>query len=325
MSNRAHLILISGSSSSLATDLAAATVREFPEACDVLTVADIPVHPLLTRAATAGIGALLTGGQALPDEVWGSLPGVTELSLLLAAQDLVAAGDSVVVDGGTLDATQRLVSLPSLTLRILDSVLTPDVAMVRVVAGETPFEALSALRAALHRVVRLLLDPGTVARLVTDVDDEALAAVRAADATLAAQGVSVDGVVIVRRTGEREDADALVTRIEMLGITAWATGRRRRPSPAGENVNNVLSGPRAMRDVELEVTHHGDRFTLAVPVAADRVGIDGEHLVIDVAGSLRWMPLPSALTRCIVMGARRRQGTVEITFAPDSARWRPAS
>ena len=191
MSNRAQLILISGTSNSLATDLAAATVREFPGTCDVLTIDDIPVHPVLISAASTGLGALMVAGQALPDEVWSSLPGVPELSLLLAAQDLIAAGDSVVVDGGTFDATQRLVSLPSLSLRILDSLLTPDVAMVRVAYGETPFEALSALRAALHRVVRMLIASGTVARLVTDVDDEALAAVRAADAALAAQGVSV--------------------------------------------------------------------------------------------------------------------------------------
>jgi len=325
VSNRAQLILISGTSNSLATDLAAATVREFPGACDVLTIADVPVHPVLMRAATSGFGALVVGGQALPDEVWSSLPGVPELSVLLAAQDLVAAGDSVVVDGGTFDATQRLVSLPSLSLRILDSLLTPDVAMVRVASGETPFDVLSALRAALHRVVRMLLDPGTVARLVTDLDDEALAAVRNAEAALAAQGVAVDGAAVVRRPGERQDADALVTRIEMLGITSWATGRRRRPAPSGVDVNDVLSGPRALRLRELEVTRDVDCFTVVVPMAADRVGIDGENLVIDVAGSLRWMPLPSALTRCIVMGARRRQGTVEITFAPDSARWRPAS
>ena len=325
MSNRAQLILISGTSNSLATDLAAATVRECPGTCDVLTIDDIPVHPVLISAASTGLGALMVAGQALPDEVWSSLPGVPELSLLLAAQDLIAAGDSVVVDGGTFDATQRLVSLPSLSLRILDSLLTPDVAMVRVAYGETPFEALSALRAALHRVVRMLIASGTVARLVTDVDDEALAAVRAADAALAAQGVSVDGAAVVRRPGERQDADALVTRIEMLGITSWATGRRRRPAPSGVEVNDVFSGPRAQRVRELEVTRDGDCLTVVVPIAADRVGIDGENLVIDVAGSLRWMPLPSALTRCTVMGARRWRGTVEITFAPDTARWRPAS
>ncbi len=325
MSNRAQLILISGTSSSVATDLAAATVREFPMACDVLTIADTPVHPLITEAATRGVGALLVGGQALPGEVWGSLPGVPELSLLLAAQDLVAAGDAVVIDAGTFDATQRLVSLPSLSLRILDSLLTPDVAMVRPTAGETPFEALSALRAALHRVTRMLLDPGSVARLVTDVDDDSLACVRAADEALAAQGVAVDGVVVVRRPGEREDADALVARIEMMGITAWATGRRRRPAPSGESVELVLSRSRGIRQVELDVTRAGDLFTVVVPLAAERVGVDGEHLVIDVAGGLRWMPLPAALTRCTVVGARRWKGTVEITFAPDAARWRPAS
>ena len=325
MSNRAQLILISGTSSSLATDLAAATVREFSTPCDVLTMADTPVHPLLLRAATFGMGPLITGGQALPSDVWSAVPGVPELSLLLAAHDLIADGDSVVVDAGTFDAIQRLASFPSLSLRILDAVLTPDVAMVRVASGETPFEALSSLRAALHRVSRMLADPGTVARLVTDMDDEALTSVGIADAALAVQGVSVDGVVVVRRPGEREDADALVARIEMMGITAWATGRRRRPVPPGGDVERVLSHPRGLRQRELDVSHVGDRFTVVVPLPADRVGIDGDHVVIDVEGTLRWMPLPSVLTRCTVVGARRWRGTVEITFAPDAARWRPAS
>lgn len=291
----------------------------------VLTVADVPVHRHLVQAASVGVGALVSGCESLPQEVWASLPGVQELSVLLAAHDALSGGTPVVVDGGTFDSAGRLVALPSLTLRILDALLTPDVALMRSAGDQTPFEALSALRAALHRVSRMLVDAGTVARLASDVEDDALAVIRSADQAFATHGVTVDAVVVVRRPGEREDADALVARIEMMGIAAWSTGRRRRPAPSGEAVNVVLSPERVLRFGDLDVRTEGDHFVAVVPVAADRVGIDGEHLVVDAAGTLRWLPLPSVLTRSTVVGAHRHRDTVEIVFAPDSSRWRPAS
>jgi hypothetical protein len=291
----------------------------------VITVADVPVHSRLSRAASVGVGSLLIGGGSLPTEVWTSLPGVAELSVLLAAHDAVSGGTPVIVDAGTFDAVGRLVALPSLCLRILDSLLTPDVAMLRASGDETPFEALSALRSELHRVARMLRDSGTVARLASDVEDDALSVIREADLMLATHGVAVDGVVVVRGPRERDEADALVARVEMLGITAWSTGRRRRPAPSGERVNAVLSSPRETRFGEIEVRTEGDRLIAVVPLAADRVGIDDDHLVIDVAGGLRWLPLPSVLTRSSVVGAHRRRGTVEIVFEPDATRWRPAS
>ena len=325
MSNRADLIILSASRTALSAEFSESTRRECPEPCVCLSLADVDTHPMVTRAVTRGLGSLIVGPDPIPVEVWSVLPGIRELSLLLTAGDAVSAGSTVVIDAGTTGDAVRLVSLPSVVLRIVDALLTPDVAMFRTGRGETGFEALSDLRAALGRVARLLQSPSTVARIATDVDDSMVAELMSVTSALAVHGVGLDAVMVVRRTGERDMADEMVARVKESGVRVWATGRRRRPCPSGTQVNEVLSRTRALIESELDVIHEGDHYVLVVPLAADRVGIDGEDLVIDVAGTLRWVPLPAALRRCTAVSGRRWRGTVEITFAPDAERWRPAS
>jgi len=279
----------------------------------------------VVRAATQGVGALLPGADELPWEVWTSLPGIRDLSLILRMVDEVSHGHAVVVDAGSLDEAVRLASLPGSALRVLDALMTPDLAMHRTPAGAGPFEALSSLRSAVARAARVLRDPSTVMRLATDGDPASVEALRSADAALGAQGIGVDGIVVMRRKGERADADAVVARLLPMGVAAWSTGRRVRPAPSGRLVSEVLSRPRGLRADQLEVIHEGELMVAVVPCEADRVGIDGDDLVIEVSGSMRWIPLPAALTRCSVVSARRMRGTVEVSFRPDESRWRPAS
>ena len=325
MSNRADLIILSASRTALSAEFSDSTARECSNPCVRLSLLDVDSHDVVVRAVTRGLGSLIVGPDPIPVEVWSVLPGVRDLSLLLAAGDAVSAGSTVVIDAGTTSDAVRLVSLPSVVLRVLDALLTPDVAMIRTGRGENGFEALSDLRAALARVARLLQSPSTVARIATDVDDSMVAEVMSVSAAFAAHGVGLDAVMVVRRTGERDIADAMVARVQESGVRVWATGRRRRPCPNGTQVNEVLSRTRALTGSELDVIHDGDHYVLVIPLAADRVGIDGEELVIDVAGTLRWVPLPAALRRCTAVSGRRWRGTVEITFAPDAQRWRPAS
>ena len=325
MSNRADLIIVSASRTALSEEFSESSRRECPEPCVRLSLADVDTHAVVARAVTRGLGSLIVGPDPIPADVWSVLPGIRELSLLLAAGDAASAGSTVVIDAGTTSDAVRLVSLPSVVLRIVDALLTPDVAMIRTGRGENGFEALSELRASLARVTRLLHSPSTVARVAMDVDDNMVAELMTVTAAFAAHGVGLDAVVVVRRTGERDIADAIVERVKKSGVRVWATGRRRRPCPTGTQVNEVLSRTRALTESELDVIHDRDHYVLVVPLAADRVGIDGEDLVIDVAGTLRWVPLPAALRRCTAVSGRRWRGTVEITFAPDAERWRPAS
>ncbi|MEI8260927.1 MAG: hypothetical protein WCG77_05425 [Actinomycetes bacterium] len=325
MSNRADLIIVSASRTALSAEFSESSRRECPEPCVRLSLADVDTHAVVARAATRGLGSLIVGPDPIPADVWSVLPGIRELSLLLAAGDAASAGSTVVIDAGTTSDAVRLVSLPSVVLRIVDALLTPDVAMIRTGRGENGFEALSELRASLARVTRLLHSPSTVARVAMDVDDNMVAELMTVTAAFAAHGVGLDAVVVVRRTGERDIADAIVERVKKSGVRVWATGRRRRPCPTGTQVNEVLSRTRALTESELDVIHDGDHYVLVVPLAADRVGIDGQDLVIDVAGTLRWVPLPAALRRCTAVRGRRWRGTVEITFAPDAERWRTAS
>lgn len=324
MSNRARVILCSGSRAGLATRLAEATEVACTQPSVRLSLSGEP-HDALTRAAVQGVGALLADADPLPTEAWSRLPGLPELSLLLRISDAASEGGTVIVDAGSLESAVRLVSMPSRALRLLDALLTPGLAMQRPQGTAGPFEALSEIRAAVARAARLLRRTDTVVRLAVDVHAESVPDLLSTDTALGAQGVGVDGIVVMRRPGERAAAADQVARLLALGPAVWSTGRRCRPVPPGRQATDVLTRPRGLRAEELEVIADGVLLVAVVPCDAERVGLDGEELVVEVAGTMRWIPLPAALTRCTVVSARRLRGTVEVAFRPDDARWRPAS
>ena len=53
------------------------------------------------------------------------------------------------------------------------------------------------------------------------------------------------------------------------------------------------------------------------------LGRAGDELVLEVGQHRRVIGLPSALRRCHVVGARLTDGSLQVTFTPDPAQWRP--
>jgi arsenite-transporting ATPase len=72
-------------------------------------------------------------------------------------------------------------------------------------------------------------------------------------------------------------------------------------------------------------TPDGFELSLALPLAR-REDLDlarsGDELVVTVAGHRRLLPLPSALQRCEVVGARLAADRLLVTFTPDPTQWR---
>lgn len=324
MSNRARVILCSGTRAALATRLADASAAQCTDIVARARLTDEP-HDAVVRAAEQGVGALVGRADALPREVWACLPGLPEISLLLRICDEASQGRTVIVDAGSLEGIVRLAAIPAQALRVLDAVLTAELAMQHTAGQTGPYEVLSALRADIGRALRLLRSSQAVARLAADVSADAVHDLMQADSALGVHGVGVDAFIVMRGKGERDDADELVGRLRPLGAAAWSTGRQCRPVPDGCTVTEVLSAPRGLRTEELDVVRDGDLLLAVVPCPADRVGIDGDEMVIEMSGTRRWIPLPAALTRCSAVSARRRRGTVEVAFRPDRTRWRPAS
>jgi arsenite-transporting ATPase len=58
---------------------------------------------------------------------------------------------------------------------------------------------------------------------------------------------------------------------------------------------------------------------------ADRSEVDlvrrGDEIVVTVAAHRRVLSLPSVLRRCVVTGARLREGRLRVEFEPDPALW----
>jgi arsenite-transporting ATPase len=76
------------------------------------------------------------------------------------------------------------------------------------------------------------------------------------------------------------------------------------------------------------VERSGEEFVLELRLPlADRKDVDlarrGDELVVTVGPSRRYLSLPSALRRCVVVGASLRHGRLRIRFEPDPALWRP--
>jgi len=88
------------------------------------------------------------------------------------------------------------------------------------------------------------------------------------------------------------------------------------PAGAGDGVRPV----RVERD--------GEEFVLELALPfADKRDVDlarrGDDLVVTVGPHRRHLSLPSALRRCVVLGASLREGRLRVRFEPDPDLWRP--
>ena len=288
----------------------------------------------LTAALTRVLGE--AGADPIAAADWVGLPSISALATLSAAVDALDEADVVVVDAGGLAQVRVLVETPVAVVRLLDSVLTPRLAMHRTSAGESVlFDAFSSARVDALRLVHALRRPDATVRLVTPAVEAVAHATQEALAVLALLGVAVDGIAVtgMPRSGDgaskqaRRHAQALVDALEVDGVTVWSAGRRGRPAPKGRSPVAVLGAVPGLDDARLHVEVGDEELTVDIPLAhaarADvRVGLQGERLVVESARVRRWLDLPSVLRRCVAVRAERTSTGLRVVFVPDPATWR---
>ena len=231
------------------------------------------------------------GADPLDALEWSDLALVAHLGTIRAMLDGLADPqfDRVVVDCGSSIQARQLVETPSILLRLLDSALTPRLAMWRFPGEADPdptvFEALSDARNELLRMEKALTGGESVMRIVASVEDEQAC----------------------------QDA---ASRFGVLGVASevWLGGTR------------LAQVPRLAIDASA-VVETGDDYLLDLALsgtaaARARVGRRGEDLVVELDGVHRWLPLPPVLIRCRAADATRIEGGLRVRFTPDPSRWR---
>jgi arsenite-transporting ATPase len=81
-----------------------------------------------------------------------------------------------------------------------------------------------------------------------------------------------------------------------------------------------------VRHEGLRVRRSGSGYVLSLPlplVDAREVGLKRRdtELLVSVGDHRRVLSLPAVLQRCVVRGARVREGTLRVTFEPDPDQW----
>ncbi|MDI1288985.1 MAG: hypothetical protein PSX37_03415 [bacterium] len=255
------------------------------------------VHPAVLAAVQSSVGRIM--GQLGADPVdalaWSGLPQVVHLNTLHAMLDGLADSrfDRVVVDCESLHEARQLLQTPSTLLRLLDSALTPRLAMWRFPSepesDRTIFEALSDVRDDLLRIESALTDADTVMRVLASSDDEVSACLDAA---------SLFGVLGV--ASEVWLGADRVLRVRPLAVSS-------------DTVHEVGD------DYSLDLALSGSA------AASARVGRSGEDLVVEFDGVLRWLPLPPVLLRCTAVEAARTAEGLRVRFTPDPLQWRQSA
>jgi arsenite-transporting ATPase len=289
------------------------------------------------------------------------LPGAEEVLALLEVRDQVRQGpwDLVVVDCAPTAETLRLLALPEALSRYVDAAL-PDRRLMRAlrpvvdrtravpVPQDSVLDAVERLHAELAEVREVLTAPGTSVRLVLTPESVVVAEARRTLTSLALYGYPVDGVVANRVVPDGDDP----------WRAAWARSQAARlvevresfaPAPVlvcpyldaepvgpdalaavADRLYDGAADPLAPPDCPppLRVERSGDEFVLELRLPlAERRDVDlarrGDDLVVTVGAHRRVLSLPSALRRCVVVGASLRDGALRIRFEPDPELWRP--
>ena len=301
------------------------------------------------------------GVDALQAEELTVLPGAEEVLALLAVRDQVASGlwDLVVVDCAPTGETLRLLSLPAALRWYVDKVFPAQRRALRAVRpvlarvggpavpAEEIFDAVERLHAELADVHALLTAPSTSVRVVLTPEAVVVAETRRTLTSLALYGYRVDALV-ANRVFPVGSPDAFVAGWSRAQQEQLASVRRDvaplpvllSPYLAHEPVglaaltalgHELYSGrapaddlPQQAALVEVDRTAEGYVLSLALPLAhLDEVDLarSGDELVVTVAGHRRLLALPSALRRCVVVGASLAGGRLRVQFAPDPQLW----
>ena len=283
------------------------------------------------------------------------VPGLDELFALIDLQDHVASGDYdlVVVDCAPTAETMRLLSLPDALRWYVEKIVQPGRRVARAVrplaarVGGVPvpedevFGAVERLHGQLAAVHELLQDTGrSSVRLVVNPERMVVAEALRTATSLSLFGYGVDAVVVNRllpdeiddpylaRWKERhaEHLETVRTSFEptpvltaplfddeLIGVAALE--RLGQVVYEGLDVTAVLHDAKPLTVDEID---GGYLLRLALPFAAkDDVDLHrrADELHIRVGWMKRTVPLPAAVRRCDIAGARLRDGALEVRFA----------
>jgi arsenite/tail-anchored protein-transporting ATPase len=291
------------------------------------------------------------------------LPGAEEVLALLELRDQVEHGlwDLVVVDCAPTAETLRLLALPEALRWAMERVFPASRRIVRTarpllgravgvpMPRDDVFASVQRLHDELGAVQQMLMAPDTSVRLVLTPEAVVIAEARRTLTSLSLYGYRVDGVV-ANRVFPSSGADAWRTawvarQSELLADIAASCAPvpvRHAAYHAAEPVGcdqlaalaDDLYGAgdepwaASRRPEPMRVERSGDEFVLVLDLPLTRpseVDLErrGDELWLLVGGHRRVIALPSALRRCVVVGAVVRDGSLRVRFEPDPDLWRP--
>ncbi len=303
---------------------------------------------LVELLAWGGVGELQAEELVL-------LPGLDELFALIDLQRQVASGDHdlVVVDCAPTAETLRLLSMPDALRFYVERIMQPGRRVARALrpvtsrVGGLPvpedevFGAVERIHADLGAVHALLQDPArSSVRLVVNPERMVVNEALRTATSLSLFGYATDAVV-VNRVLPDEVTDPYLARWKALHaehldtiVTSFApTPVLTAPLFDDELVGNAGLARLAdalygdgdesavlhdARPLTVEPSDEGYVLTLALPFAAkDDLDLHRRtaELHVKVGGVKRTVPLPAALQRCEVAGARLRDGVLTVRFA----------
>lgn len=302
-----------------------------------------------------------TGIDPVVAEELSLLPGAEEVLALLELREQVEHGpwDLVVVDCAPTAESLRLLALPEALRWAMERVLPAGRLLVRTagpVLGravgvpmpkDSVFASVQRLHHELGAVQEILAAPETSVRLVLTPEAVVVAEARRTLTSLALYGHRVDGIVANRVFPDGDDPwraawaarqRELLAEVEAsFGGLSIAVAPYRAAEPVGcdalADLARDLYGAGAEpwqpcdRPDPMRVERSGEEFVLVLdlPLArASDVDLDrrGDELWVQVGGQRRVIALPSALRRCVVVGAAVRDGSLRVRFEPDPSLWR---
>ena len=283
------------------------------------------------------------------------LPGLDELFALIDLHRQATAGahDLIVVDCAPTAETLRLLALPDALRWYVERILQPGRRVARALrpvtsrVGNVPvpedevFGAVERIHADLASVHALLQDASrSSVRLVVNPERMVVNEAMRTATSLSLFGYATDAVVVNRILPD-EVQDPYLARWKERHATHLETVRTSfAPTPVltaplfdDELVGadglarlaDVLYGDvdeasvlHTAPPLSVDATDEGYLLTLALPFAAkDDLDLHrrATELHVKVGGVKRTVPLPAALQRCDVAGARLRDGRLEVRFA----------
>ncbi len=283
------------------------------------------------------------------------LPGAEEVLALLELRRHVRSGewDVIIVDCAPTAETLRLLALPEALNWYLDRIFAAESRVVRsirpVLARATGLpmpddDVLAAARRLyddLAEVRSVLAGPDTSVRLVLTPEAVVVAEARRTLTTLSLYGYTVDGVVANRVfpaggadswrqqwvAAQRAVLDDIETSFAPLPI--WESpyrpcepvGLEELAAFAVETYRGDDPFTPARTAGSLTIEHDGTTYTLSLSlphasISDLELARHGDELIVTVGSYRRVLPLPAALARSMVSGARLDGGRLLVRFTP---------